>query len=110
MNKKNTTPTNKGDIVTDGDEDQIHDGHPWVNSLPVTFSCVSDLTRQHWQRAAKYTPLLLLHFLRHCLTAYAAILTLPPSKHCWDVKVVEDTGCAPPELLRGAAPDSLEPL
>lgn len=77
-------------------------------SLPVAFSSVSDLTRRHWQRAAKYTQLLFLHFLHHCLTAYAAILTLLPSKHCWDVKVVEDTDCAAPELLRGAAPGSFE--
>lgn len=90
--------------MTDGDEDLIHGCHLWVNCLPVAFSSVSELHRRRWQCVAKYVKLLLLHFLHHCLTMYAAILTLPPLKHCWDVKVAEDTDCVTPELLWGAAP------
>lgn len=90
--------------MTDGDEDQIHGRHLWVNCAPAAFSSGSDLHRRRWQRVAKYIQLLLLHFLHHCLTVYAAILTLPPLKHCWDVKVAEDTDCVTLELLWGAAP------
>lgn len=61
---------------------------PARRGVPVAFGSVSDLQRRRWQRAAKYGH---LPCFLHCrLTVDRAILTLPPSKHCWHVKVALD--------------------
>lgn len=61
---------------------------PTRRGVPVAFGSVSDLRRRRWQPAAKYGHL--SSFLHCRLTVDRAILTLPPSKHCWHVKVALD--------------------
>lgn len=90
--------------MTDVDEEQIHHCHLseqclQSNSAWSSFSSVSYLQGRRWQLATKYGHLTC--FLHRRLTVDRAILTLPPSKNYWHVKVALDLSGRGGHLLLG---------